>query len=73
MYVYGVCVRGVVVVVGGGVRVYYGMARRWGGCPGDTRARSKGAWPMVAGATRGGGRPGDLRRRVAVVEGVGVG
>ena len=40
-----------------------------GGCPGDARARSKGAWPVVAERRGGGGCPGDLGRRVAVVEG----
>lgn len=54
---------------GGGVRVYYGMARRWVVAP-VTRARARrgrGQWlPERRG---GGGCPGDLGRRVAVVEG----
>lgn len=40
--------------VGGGVCVYVGCpcvlwdGQEVGGCPGDARARSTGAWPMVA-------------------------
>lgn len=52
-----------------GVRVYYGMARRWAVAR-VTRARARrgrGQWlPERRG---GGGCPGDLGRRVAVVEG----